>query len=98
MTSNIATKESAGAETASLWMSRGLGLVGLTLGAAELAAPRAVARLIGVEPDARSRVVLRAMGAREVLSGIGVTLAPRRPLPLSGRSAPAPSGTASLGR
>ena len=81
MTSNIAN-ESAGADTASLWMSRGLGLVGLTLGAAELAAPRAVARLIGVEPDARSRVVLRAMGAREVLSGIGVTLAPRRPLPL----------------
>lgn len=50
-------------------MARALGLAGMGLGVAELVAPRWVSRQLGV----RNRgPLLRAFGAREVLSGIGI--------------------------
>jgi uncharacterized membrane protein len=58
--------------------ARGLGWFSIGLGAAELLAPSELARLIGVRDNARSRRVLRALGAREVAAGIGLLL-PRRP-------------------
>jgi len=56
-------------------IARGLGMLGIGLGVAELAAPRWLSKQIGVGDH---RNLIRAMGAREVLAGVGV-LAPRRP-------------------
>lgn len=68
-------------------LSRGLGWFSIALGVTELAAPRALARLIGVDPRGATPWILRAMGAREILAGLGVLMRPRRPLPLWGRVA-----------
>ncbi len=56
-------------------VARALGLTGIGLGLAEMAMPDRLSRRLGLR-DART--VLRAMGARETLSGVG-TLAPRNP-------------------
>jgi uncharacterized membrane protein len=47
-----------------------LGWIGLGLGAAQLVAPRHVARAVGVDDD--RALLVRACGAREVASGIGI--------------------------
>jgi uncharacterized membrane protein len=49
-----------------------LGVFSLALGISQLTVPGYVARLIGLRDNARSRAVLRALGAREVASGIGL--------------------------
>ena len=56
-------------------VARALGLTGVGLGIAEMAMPRRLSRKLGLR-DARN--VMRALGAREILSGVGV-LAPRNP-------------------
>jgi uncharacterized membrane protein len=48
----------------------GLGLFGIGLGLAELMAPRRLARMIGAPP--RHDGLVRAMGFREIASGIGI--------------------------
>jgi uncharacterized membrane protein len=58
--------------------ARGLGYFSLGLGLAQLAAPGAVAQLIGLHDGQLSRLVLRALGARELMAGFG-TLAQQRP-------------------
>jgi uncharacterized membrane protein len=58
-------------------LASALGWLSLGLGAAELMAPRTVARWIGVDSGRRSHVVVRAMGAREVASGVGLLARPR---------------------
>ena len=58
-------------------LAAALGWLGLGLGVVELAAPGAVARLIGVRDDDRNCRVLRAMGLREIASGLGVLAAPK---------------------
>src|SRR4051794_4635411 len=58
--------------------SRALGLFSLGLGTAQIAAPRAVAQLIGLRPGAASQVLLRLVGVREVAAGVGI-LTQRRP-------------------
>ncbi|HET7504768.1 MAG TPA: SRPBCC family protein [Kofleriaceae bacterium] len=68
-------------------LSRALGLFSLGLGLTEIAALRALARAIGVKPDGRTSTALRVLGMREILSGIGVLLKPRRSLPLWARVA-----------
>ena len=50
-------------------LAAGLGWFSLALGTAELAAPRTMARLIGIPDDPRLVSVLRAFGAREIASG-----------------------------
>jgi hypothetical protein len=50
-------------------MARNLGWLGIGLGVAQLTAPRRLGRLIGVGERPR---VLRAVGAREVVSGVGI--------------------------
>ena len=57
-------------------LSMALGLFSLALGAAELMAPRQLARLIGIEPGDRTTATLRAYGAREIASGIGILAQP----------------------
>lgn len=52
-----------------LW-AYGLGLCGIGLGLAELVAPRRLARMVGAPP--RYAGLVRAMGLREIASGIGI--------------------------
>jgi uncharacterized membrane protein len=59
-------------------LARGLGWFSIGLGLAAMAAPRCLARLIGVSGDGESRTVLRAVGLREIATGVGI-LAQRRP-------------------
>ncbi len=49
-----------------------MGLFSLALGLSEVAAPDQVARLIGIKDGATTRWTLRAMGVREILSGLGI--------------------------
>jgi uncharacterized membrane protein len=64
-------------------LSRGLGWFSVALGLTEIAMPRTLARTIGVdEPGPATAWLIRAMGVRELVNGIGVLLQPRRPLPL----------------
>ncbi len=63
-------------------LSRGLGWFSLGLGVTELAAPRTLARMIGVDPEGRTPMAVRTLGLREILSGLGVLLQPRHALPL----------------
>jgi len=58
-------------------MARGLGWFSLALGAAELAAPHAIARALGMRGRER---LLQAYGAREIATGIGI-LGSDRPRP-----------------
>jgi hypothetical protein len=53
-------------------LTDGLGWFSIGLGVAEVAAPKTVAQLIGVQDDARTRAVLRAYGAREIATGVGI--------------------------
>jgi len=54
-----------------------LGWFSIALGTAELMAPRQLARLIGMPAHQRNINVLRAFGAREIASGIGILSQPR---------------------
>jgi uncharacterized membrane protein len=67
-------------------LSRGLGWFSVALGLTELAIPRTLARTIGVDdPGPGTTWLVRAMGLRELVAGIGVLMQPRRPLPLWSR-------------
>jgi uncharacterized membrane protein len=57
-------------------LARGLGWFSLGLGLAELAAAGSVARLVGLSDRRRERGLLRALGAREVTSGLGILASP----------------------
>jgi uncharacterized membrane protein len=52
--------------------ARGLGWFSIGLGLAQIGAPRAVARLIGVRDDEETCNTLFAVGLREIASGIGI--------------------------
>lgn len=64
------TRATQGAGTILAAFSLGLGL-------AELLAPSGVAGLIGIPNTRRTRTVLRALGARELLAGVGLLAQPR---------------------
>jgi uncharacterized membrane protein len=53
-------------------VARGLGWFSIGLGLAEIAAPRRMARAIGVPDDRRNCATLRAIGVREIASGVGI--------------------------
>jgi uncharacterized membrane protein len=53
-------------------LARGLGWFSIGLGLAQVAAPRRVARMIGVDDDDTSRNTLFAIGVREIASGVGI--------------------------
>jgi hypothetical protein len=57
-------------------VSLALGWFSIALGAAELLAPRHVARLIGVTPNRQTLTILRAYGARKLASGVGILAKP----------------------
>jgi uncharacterized membrane protein len=58
-------------------LANALGWFSIGLGLAEATAPGSVARLIGVSDDGRNRWALRALGVREVVSGVGILAQPR---------------------
>jgi uncharacterized membrane protein len=53
-------------------LARGLGWFSIGLGLAQLVAPRRLAQLIGVPHDADTQAVLRAVGLREIVTGVGL--------------------------
>jgi uncharacterized membrane protein len=53
-------------------LTRALGWVSLGLGAAQLAAPRALSRLTGLDGSERARALMPVMGAREISHGAGL--------------------------
>jgi uncharacterized membrane protein len=53
-------------------LARGLGWFSIGLGLAQVAAPRRVARMIGVNDDDTNRNTLFAIGVREIASGVGI--------------------------
>lgn len=63
-------------------ISKGLGLFSLGLGLAELAAPRLLAKAIGIKPDGPTRMTMRMFGAREIASGLGILTRPTHPTPV----------------
>jgi uncharacterized membrane protein len=50
----------------------GLGWFSIGLGLAEVVAPGRIARLVGAEDDAETRTLVRILGARELMSGLGI--------------------------
>lgn len=57
-------------------LARALGWFSISLGAAQILAPRGLARFIGVNPRP---ALLRMLGAREITSGIGILTGGRKP-------------------
>lgn len=58
-------------------LARFLGWFSIALGTAQLAAPRALCRLVGASDDGIAPRVMRLMGAREVTQGAGILMRPR---------------------
>lgn len=58
-------------------LANALGWLSLGLGIAGVAAPREVARCIGLSDDERTRELLRMIGIREIISGVGILSQPR---------------------
>jgi uncharacterized membrane protein len=56
----------------------GLGWFSVALGVAELAAPRSVARFVGVYPDSTTVSVVRSYGVRELGNGLAILAQPDR--------------------
>src|SRR3954469_4917441 len=59
--------------------ARGLGWFSIGLGLVEIGAPRALARLIGINDHDETRNTMFALGLREITSGIGILASPRSP-------------------
>jgi uncharacterized membrane protein len=60
---------------------RGLGWLGVAVGVTELAIPRLLARVIGVDRAGPGPAILRAMGVREIASSVAVLARPDHPAP-----------------
>jgi uncharacterized membrane protein len=72
-----ATDREHGTEEKAERRARGLGWFSIGLGLAQIGAPRAVARLIGVNDEEETRNTMFAIGLREITSGIGILTRPR---------------------
>lgn len=68
-------------------IAQGLGWFSIGLGLAQVVAPASVARLIGVEEEARTLALMRAIGVRELMSGVGILSQRAEPVWLWGRVA-----------
>lgn len=58
-------------------IAQALGWFSIGLGLAQLASPRAVSRMIGVNDSQETRNTMLAIGARELASGVGILTQPR---------------------
>lgn len=68
-------------------LARALGWFSVALGAAELAAPGVMSRLIGAPADSRTLSLIRTMGARELGNGLAILGKPNSAAPLWARVA-----------
>ena len=66
-------------------VARGLGWFSIGLGLTQIAAPRGLARAIGVDDDDDTRNTLFALGLREIASGVGVLTRSESPVPMWAR-------------
>jgi hypothetical protein len=64
------SKQFADGDRTNTKLGSGLGVFSIGLGLAELAAPSAIAKLIGVKSTGFVSPALRAFGAREILNGL----------------------------
>jgi uncharacterized membrane protein len=71
------SKQFADGDRTNTVLGRGLGVFSIGLGLAELAAPSAVAKFIGVDNCGVVPTTLRAFGAREILTGLGLLAKPQ---------------------
>lgn len=71
------TRRRGHADTATDTLARGLGVFSIALGIAEVAAPRALARALGMRGNEK---LIAAYGMREIATGIGI-LASKDPTP-----------------
>lgn len=53
-------------------LARGLGWFSIGLGLAEVAAPRGIAKVVGVRGDSSNRLLIRLLGLREIAHGIAI--------------------------
>jgi uncharacterized membrane protein len=53
-------------------LARGLGWFSLGLGLAEVAAPRGIAKIVGVRGDSSNRLLIRLLGLREIAHGVAI--------------------------
>ena len=58
-------------------LATGLGLFSVGLGTAQIAAPRALCKLIGADGKGSAPTLMRLMGARELTQGMGILVRPR---------------------
>jgi hypothetical protein len=56
-----------------------LGWFSVALGAAQVAVPRAMCRLVGARDEGRAPAVMRLLGTRELVQGLGILTRPRPP-------------------
>src|SRR5437773_2500945 len=63
-------------DRATLQLSRGLGWFSIALGATEVLAPGAIARIAGVNENDRAQSVIRTLGAREISHGVAILADP----------------------
>lgn len=75
-TESLHAREIADADRAGAIVGKGLGLFSIGLGIAELVAPRRLARLIGIDDRGAVPATLRAFGARELATGVGLLARP----------------------
>lgn len=78
-------------------LARGLGWFSVALGIAEIAAPRTIARAIGIECDPSMRLTTRIFGVREIAAGAGVLARPDKAAPVWARVAGDALDLAALG-
>jgi uncharacterized membrane protein len=58
-------------------LAKFLGWFSVALGTSQLAAPRALSRVVGADDGGIAPLVMRAMGARELAQGLGILIRPR---------------------
>lgn len=58
-------------------LAQGLGWFSIGLGTAQILAPRAMSRLVGVKDAAGNKTLMRALGVREIAAGIGLLADPK---------------------
>jgi uncharacterized membrane protein len=82
MNSNAGVRSAQAGDTPdATGLIKGLGWLGITLGVTELAIPETLATAIGVDRNGPAPAILRAMGVREIASGVAVLAKPEHTAP-----------------
>lgn len=57
--------------------AHGLGLASIGIGLTEIAAPQRIESMLGIEDTAEHRGILRVLGVRELMHGVGILAEPK---------------------